>query len=355
MSAFAAPQPSPEVYNRIARIAAATAKSDVAFVTLRINRKLTVIGTYGMYVRPQDGNWDAVQKLVRVANITFVANVKRDANFKNHPLLTAAPFSKNLLHVPVQGHDADVEASISLVNIGMKWPLTATVTGILTELAMLVGDALKMDGTVTDRSRDPKAQEIEGFCETRTTTSEEPAVDTSGRFLLSTLSHKTSIRHRNDVAYITLRRWSKPIKNYQLKALTICKADPDSKFVDAIANEVATHVRQIFGGPRFGCVMPVPCGHSKTTDCMAVQIAKRVARILDVPFVDGLEGSNRPGSSHPRKNARLCPPKLKTAQKYDSVLLLDDVASSGRHIELSVLSLQDIAKHITAIAWIGPN
>lgn len=355
MSAFSAPQPLPEIYNRIARIAAATAKSDVAFVTLRINRKLIVIGTHGMYVRPQDGNWDPVQKLVRVANITFVANVKRDANFKNHPLLTAAPFSKNLLHVPVQGNDADVEAAISLVNIGMKWPLTATVTGILTELAMLVGDALRMDGTVSTRGNDQTAEATDGFSETQTTTPDAAAVDTSGRFLLSTLLHKTSIRHRNDVVYITLRRWSKSIKNYQLKALTICKTNPDSKFVDAIAKEVATHVRQIFGGPRFGCVMPVPCGHSKTTDCMAVQIAKRVALILDVPFVDGLEGSSRPGTSHPRKNARLSAPKLKTARKFESVLLLDDVASSGRHIELSVLTLHKIAKHITAIAWIGPN
>ena len=350
MSAFAAPQPAPQIYDRIARIAAATAKSDVAFVTIRVDRKLSIIGAHGIYVEDKKGGWDKGHDLIRIANITYVSNVKRDANFKGHPLLTAAPFTRNLLHVPVQGQHADVEGSISLVNIGMKWPMSAATIGILTDLAMLVGDAIKMDGAFPGAASSLLPDG--GFSEQQAPAA-APAVDTSGQFLLATLLHKTSIRNRNDVAYITLRRWSKPIKTHQIKALAICKAKPDTQFVDAIANDIAKHVRKIFGSPRFDCVMPVPCGHSKTNDCLSVQIAKRAAQLLGVPFVDGLEGCNRPGTSHPRKNAQLAAPKLKTAQKFTSVLLLDDVATSGRHIELSVLTLRKIAEHITTISWIG--
>lgn len=352
MAAFAAPQPFSDIYHRLARIAAATAKSDVAFVTLRTERKFRIIGAYGIYVTNEDGNWDHGPKLVRVPNITFISNVQRDPNFTNHPLLAAAPFSRNLLHVPVQGQHADIEAAISLVNVGLKWPMTAAVTGILTELAMLVGDALKIDGARSE-AREDRAS-AEGFSE-EPHVCDGPAVDTSGRFLLSTLPHKVSVQKRNDVAYVTLRRWSKPIKSYQIKALAICKAGPDAHFVDAIAEEIAKHVRQMFGSPRFGCVMPVPAGHSKTEECLSVLIARCVAEKIDVPFVDGLAGDRRRGTSHPRKSARLSAPELKTAEKFDSVLLLDDVASSGRHIELAVKTLQKIGEHITAIAWIGPD
>lgn len=342
-------------FNRIARIAAATVKSDVAFITLRKGRKSCVIGTHGMYLSAEQSAWENGQSTVRTSNIAFVANIKRDASFRNHPLLMAAPFSKSLLHVPMEcGRYADIDVSISLVNMGLKWPLTAAVTGILAELAMLIGDALQTHGAALQLQNDQKV--VSGFSEGASKV-EDPDLknDTSGQFLLSTLLHKTTVRNRKDVGFITLRTWSKSIKQHQIKALTICKAKPDSHFADAIATEVAHQVRKIFGNPRFDCVVPVPCGHSKITECLSVQIAKRVAHHLQIPFVDALEHANRRGKSHPRKNAGLKPPARKTNQKFESVLVVDDVATSGRHIELSIIMLREIAEHITAIAWIGPS
>ncbi|MBR2536622.1 MAG: hypothetical protein IKE66_11175 [Hyphomicrobium sp.] len=355
MSPSAAPEQLPQIYHRVARIAAATAKSEAGFVTLRIGRKLCIIGTHGTFLGGKQGNWDDVPAMGRIPNMTFIANVRRDANFKNHPLLTAAPFMRNLVHVPVHGHHADVEASISLANIGMKWPLTATVTGILTELAMLVGDAIEMDKTFPQEVG-PSSATPEGFSEARTASpAPDASIDTSGKFLLSTLLNRTSIRNRKDVAFITLRTWSKTIKDHQIKALTIAKKNPDGNFVDAIAEEIAQQVRKIFGNPRFSVVVPVPCGHSKEHECLSVQIARRVAQLLEVPFDRVFEHVDREGTSHPRKNVMLKPPKLKSTQKFESVLVLDDVATSGRHIELSVMSLRRIADHIAALAWIGPN
>ena len=354
MNAIAAHQPFPQLYDRVARIAAATTKSEVAFVTVRMGRKLTVIGSHGVYFETKDGDWDGGPNVSRIGNMAFIPNVKRDANFKDHPLLTAAPFAKTLLHVPARRLRTDVEASITLINIDMKWPLTATITAVLTDLAMLIGDAIEMDTTFPELV--DGAAHAGGFEEHRIE-SEEPSstTDTSGQFLLSTLLQRTSIRSRKEVAYITLRTWSKPIKTHQIKALAISKIRPDERFVECVATEIAQHVRKFFGNPRFSAVVPVPCGHCKHDGCLSVRIAKQVGQILEIQFVDALERENRQGSSHPRKNVGLRAPKLKTAQKFESILLIDDVATSGRHMELAVMSLRHISEHITAIAWIGPS
>jgi predicted amidophosphoribosyltransferase len=155
------------------------------------------------------------------------------------------------------------------------------------------------------------------------------------------------------VSFVTLRTWNKSIKQHQMSALKIVKSDPDPLFVDAVAGEMAEHVRRLFGVPRVGCVVPVPGGHSKGEECLSVQLARALALKLKVPFVDALSQPPRKGRSHPRKNAELKAPKLVTDQAHESVLLIDDVATSGRHIELAVQSLRTMAQHVTAIAWIG--
>lgn len=355
-------EPHPVVFDRIARIAAATAKADVAFITLRVDHKLSIIGTFGIYLHKTQGNWDQGFDLVRRTSMSYIANVARDPNFKNHPLLKAAPYTRTLVHVPVQGRHADIEAAISLVNVGMKWPLSAATTAILTDLAMLVGDTLRHTNTIPDSAATPASASDtpqRGLMEAAPATppaklsATDTATDTAGQFLFATLKQKTSIRNRKDVSYITLRNWSATIKDHQIKALRIAKLNPDPQFVEDIADEICTQVRKLFGKAHFDGVAPVPCGHSKGNTCLSVLVSKKLASKLDVAFIDALRGVKREGSSHPAKNADLKKPKLATKQRYNSVLLVDDVATSGRHIELSVQALSEIAQHVTAIAWIG--
>lgn len=340
------------IYNRIARVAAASTNADVAFITLRINHKLSILGSHGLHHLMLDGDWDPKRKLVQRSNISYVPNVQRDPNFKNHPLLLAAPFARTLVHIPVQGQYTDIEASISLVNIGQKWPLTAGTTAILTDLAMLVGDALKISDFLPSsggkKDNPIGMREAKGAKYQATDTR-----DTAGRFLLSTLRRKTSIRHRKDVAFVTLRTWITNVKAYQIEALKIAKTNADEQLIEDISTEMAEHIRHLFGSSHFHCVVPVPCGHSKQIECLSVKIARRVADMLKVPFSNLLQSAPRPGTSHPSKNASLKPPKIKGSERYNAILLIDDVATSGRHIELSVKSLRTVADHVTAMAWIG--
>jgi len=57
-----------------------------------------------------------------------------------------------------------------------------------------------------------------------------PRHNTAAKFLLKTLHKRTALRNRKDVSYVTLRTWSKTIKEHQLGALQIIKSDPDPEF-----------------------------------------------------------------------------------------------------------------------------
>ena len=339
---------------RVARIAAGTVKAPVAIITLRQNRKLMMLGAHGIYFGKFDESWEMGADLHRRQSMSFVANVAKDPNFTNHPILKAAPFARSLAHVPVQGQHADLEAAITIINPDIKWPFNASVSALLMDLAMLVGDTLKASEFSAPDVEESQAALPPGLNETALPLSVAiESKDTAGQFLLSTLRPRTSIRSRQDVSFVTLRTWSKAIKPYQMSALKIVKKGADQKFVDQVAQEMATHVRSIFGEPRVSGVVPVPCGHSRSVFCLSVRIAQAVARILDVPFMELLQNVERSGSSHPRKNTELTAPVLQDGASVVSLLLVDDVATSGRHIELAVKSLRNRAQHVAAIAWIG--
>ena len=169
---------------------------------------------------------------------------------------------------------------------------------------------------------------------------------------METLIERSPIRARRDMSYLTLRSWRGPIKDYQIKALRALKAAPPDAFVESIAMEIETAVGRVIGKSAFGAVTPMPCGHSRIERCLSVRIAERVAGRLGVPMVEAFESVRRPGVSHPIDNARR--PLLRLARGVEAqVLLVDDVATSGRHLEEAVALLRPHAAAVFPVAWIG--
>jgi predicted amidophosphoribosyltransferase len=339
------------LFNRVAGIAAGTVRAPVAIVTLRQARRLCMIGVHGIYLEKFDESWSMGAELVRRPTLSFVPYVRRDPNFRDHPLLKAAPFARSLIHIPVQGQYVDLEAAITVINPELKWPFNAATTAVLNDLAMLVGDALSVTDVFDKPEPRAKPHRAPDLQETGTKGPENAGShDTAGQFLLSTLAARTSTRNRKDISYVTLRTWTKQIKDHQLSALKIVKAHPNHQFVNDVASEMAEHIGKLFGAPRIGCVVPVP----RHDDCLSVQISRSLAEKLSVPFINALQHTPRQGRAYPRKNAVLDMPKLVSDSTHEAVVLLvDDVATSGRHIELAVQSLRTMARHVTAMAWIG--
>ena len=170
-------------------------------------------------------------------------------------------------------------------------------------------------------------------------------------FLISTLPERQRLLGRNGTTYIGLRTWRKSIKDHQISALNAFKKLPHPAGVNHIANEMAGAIERLYGHV-FKAVVPVPCGSSGRTDCLSVQLGHAVARKLSVPLIDALASAAPRGSSHPKNSARLQPFTLKE-QVPDCVLVVDDVATSGKHLELAVNALRPACQFVQAVAWIS--
>jgi predicted amidophosphoribosyltransferase len=183
---------------------------------------------------------------------------------------------------------------------------------------------------------------------------EEIAVNSEplSKFLFDTLIIKKRLLARSGASYVALRQWRKPIKHYQVKALQALKSNEAPSSLDAIAQEIIAQVGSVYG-KLFTTVVPIPGGSSGRKKSFSVLIAERVAQGLNIPCHDILISSPvQKGASHPKKSMTLQPYTLKQ-DVTGNVLIVDDVASSGKHIELATAAIKQHANYCTAVVWIA--
>ncbi len=176
-----------------------------------------------------------------------------------------------------------------------------------------------------------------------------PMVD----LLFDTLVERRSIRARNGINYMSLRSWRQNLRDFQMKALKELKKSPGSSSLPRlIGAEIAAEINSLLGQGAFSLVVPVPCGHSKSEACLSVEIARSVGHSLNLPVVQAFARHALSGSSHPKKNLSRPPLEL-IRQVGGSILLVDDVATSGTHLAEAANLLRPHAKSVLPLAWIG--
>ncbi|MEO6610272.1 MAG: hypothetical protein ABIN69_17555 [Aestuariivirga sp.] len=175
----------------------------------------------------------------------------------------------------------------------------------------------------------------------------EPA----SQFLFDTLVQKPRLLGRNGCSYLSLRLWRKTIKPHQLAAFVAMKMSPSLSIVDKVASEIVASVKQTYGNT-FKTVVPVPGGSSGRDNAFSVLLGRSVSRQLGINFVEALTSSDRVGSSHPKKSSKMPPFQLRE-KVQGTVLIVDDVATSGRHIELATQALRPGCEFCTSVVWIS--
>lgn len=198
--------------------------------------------------------------------------------------------------------------------------------------------------TVTDRSQ--TLHRVEDAARHRT---DSPGVVSD--FLLSTLIRQKRLLRRGPVAYHALARWRSAVKDTQIAALKALKRDPGDLFLDSVADEMVKATGALFGRETFQAVTHVPCGNSGP-DCLAARLAKLVAEQLGVDFIEAFDALPPSGGSHPRGNTRRASMVLREAPTVP-VLLIDDVATSGAHIEEAAMLLRATAPAVLPLVWIA--
>ena len=170
-------------------------------------------------------------------------------------------------------------------------------------------------------------------------------------FLLSTLIPAQRLRRRGRTDYHTLMRWRSAIKESQIAALRALKRDPPATLVDRVAQEIATAATSLFGRDTARAVAAVPCGHSGP-GCLSERVGRAVAERMGAPFRKPFEPLLGRGSSHPKSNTRRAPIRL--VQRVDEpVLLVDDVATSGVHLDQAARALRAHAPAVFPLVWIA--
>lgn len=171
---------------------------------------------------------------------------------------------------------------------------------------------------------------------------------------LGGLVFRRAIYSRNDICWLSVRAWSHATRQSDMLAFRAAKAACDAALIDTAAGEVSDFLQILFGRLTGWTVTTVPVGHSRRPDSFAVQLATGVASRLDLPFLKVFADRFVSGVSHPKEFAKL-PALNPVADIATPILLVDDVATSGWHLEEALAHLRTKGLPVLATAWISGN
>lgn len=158
---------------------------------------------------------------------------------------------------------------------------------------------------------------------------------------------------RHETSWVACRAWRWSTKQADLAVFRAVKRDRAPAVIEAAAREIALLARRLFGGLPGWTVVPMPCGNSGTEQCFGKHLARESAAALGLPFAQVFEDRLvEGGSSHPQRYARLAPLVWRD-RPVGPVLLVDDLATTGLHVEQALGALRDEGLPALAMVWIS--
>jgi len=169
--------------------------------------------------------------------------------------------------------------------------------------------------------------------------------------LIDGLVERPALRSRNQVGYLTVRSWRVADRKAQIAAMKAEKAAPDSDLVATAASEIVAFLSK-YAPIADAVITSVPCGHSRRPDCFGKRLALAVAVESGLPFVQVWADRFCKGVSHPKEFSQL--PALTWESLPDRLtIIVDDIATSGWHLEEAVTAMRSKGVPAVAVAWIG--
>lgn len=329
----------------ICELAATTCKADVSCV-VRCAEKTggVVLGAKGSNARKLTGKVRIEQLDEDSRPIVIFKAIDSELWFSTHALNLIVPNPRNLIAVAIPFLGPDV-AYLVVLNSGLV--LAKIDTANLSKLANLASSII-----ASVPSPRETATSLDGFAEVTPKVMSATGTDAILAFLTRTLPKQPTLKARNGIAYTVVRRWRSQLKETQIAAIQALKISNDSVTAEMAAAEIVDTVSKLFAGMKFDAVVPIPGGSSGISNSLSVQIGERVATMLKIPCSNCLHSKTEIGVSHPKKSMKLKPYAV-LSKVSGTVLLVDDVATTGNHLEKAHLALTNEGAAVFAIAWIG--
>jgi hypoxanthine-guanine phosphoribosyltransferase len=329
----------------------------------RFRKTIQVRGSIGTMVKVLDMSY-AIPDLDPIKSPTLaVPDVRLDSRFIDHPMLKISPHIRSFIAIMLPGFEQNERAILLIINPKRSVYGDASIWRELSSFTTVFASVLDLERDMTligelqpsDATTSGSQFEYDGIAPSQRTTSivrapmgSEANID----FLFDTLLKKRTLHSRNGIDYLTLRNWRSQVKSYQISTLVSLKANKPTDFIQRAALEIADAVRHVYGEGVIRTVVPIPPGSSGDANSFSVMLAQEIAIELNVTFCNALESQGQRGKSAPIKSAKLKPYSLKETVT-GPILIIDDVASSGAHMELAIKALQQHSKAVYGVAWIG--
>ncbi len=351
------------LFDDLAQLAAQTVSGGSALLLMRDNatNRVTVVGRHGTLYTPPPHT--ARQQLLGPDDhVVTIPDIATDPRMEGHPLRNFIPKVKSMLLARISSRaqtDIGLTFAVAIYDVADEAfennQKMNNFTHVLNVCRQFVGVVSSFEEGLSFLS-----PEIQQGLSASVGKLEEPAaahLDSSptSRFLFETLPKKQILHERNGSCYVSLRKWQRDIKEHQLSALFATKITPPQEFINEVADEMADCVKKLYGVSTINIVVPVPGGSSQQTRSLSEKIAERLAEQLRVECRHVLQnnGAVTKGRSHPIKSASMKAYSVK--EKVNGcVLLVDDVASSGKHLELAQSAIRESGATCFAMSWIGP-
>jgi hypothetical protein len=336
-----------EILNALCESVGCNEQADSVFIIKRAGKAAgEVLGSWGCSLKSLSGDSN-IPGLDAVSRPFITINgLDRAKWFRSHPLGVISPFTKRMIAIALPDLQQQCYLAIlfgSRIN-RLREPTARYLYSVARLSSTILGTA-----TVTQRNAGVEILQEQLPSIARSVPVGEEAILA---FLANTLIRRASLRHKGALSYVIVRQWKAALKDVQLAALEGLKIGPSKVAANQIAHEISFVVSSIFEGMNFDAIVPVPCGSSGTPTCMSVEIASALAQILGVPIMNCLSGEPGSGRSHPHKSKSLKPYRLE-GEVSGHLLLVDDVLTSGKHLQLACDALRAAGASVSSVVWVG--
>ena len=169
---------------------------------------------------------------------------------------------------------------------------------------------------------------------------------------LDYLVDRPKIFRRNTVSYMTAKTWRREIKHQQIEAIRRAKQFYEWPTLSKASADICAMMSALFGKPSDVLLTSIPCGHSRASNCFSTRLGQSVAAALGLPYRPVWAHRFLNGSSHPTQSRRL-EPLRRLFDPVGAVIVVDDIISTGTHMEQALLDLRRTGNVAAGFAWIS--